>query len=199
MDLGPDGINPDNMMKKGDNIYTINNKDWSGSSISQISLLSGAVSTITLAAAPTGCGTSCLRDNKINYQISGDSILNEWDIDLLPNDGNPLSVNQVFYTLSYDSINNLLYGSVTDYVSTGSINIYDGNNDLVADFLCGVAPGKVAFDMRSFNTSTPHFSSDNNSDLLENYYDLNGRKILHPGSLNHMIYIQDNQLFFNIQ
>ena len=197
IDLGPEGINPDNMMMKDEKIYTINNKDWSGSSISQVSLLSGAVSTISLAAAPTGCGTSCLRGNKINYQISGDSILNEWDIDLLPNNGVPLSVNQFFYTLSHDSINNLLYGSVTDYVSTGFVYIYDSDDNLVFDFSCGVAPGKIAFDMRSFNTGISSFSSSSSNNPAVPY-DLIGRK-LNAGNCLNMMYINDNQLFYKTQ
>ena len=94
------------MVKKEDYIYTINNKDWSGFSISQLSLLTNSVSTISLAAVPTGCGTSCLRGDKINYQISGDTILKEWDLTLLPNIGNPLPINQSFYDLSHDTINN---------------------------------------------------------------------------------------------
>ena len=42
-------------------------------------------------------------------------------------DPQPL-INQAFYDLSYDIINNLLYASITDYTSSGSINIYDSNN-----------------------------------------------------------------------
>jgi hypothetical protein len=33
IDLGPDGKNPDNLVKVGSFLYSVNNKDWSGSSI----------------------------------------------------------------------------------------------------------------------------------------------------------------------
>ena len=30
IDLGPDGKNPDNLLIRGNKLYTVNNKDWSG-------------------------------------------------------------------------------------------------------------------------------------------------------------------------
>ena len=44
-DLGDNGKNPDNMMLYENNLYTVNNKDWSGSSISQINIETGTVVT----------------------------------------------------------------------------------------------------------------------------------------------------------
>jgi len=199
IDLGLDGVNPDNMLKFGDYIYTINNKDWSGSSISQVSILSNSVSTINLAGAPTGCGTSCLRDGKINYQISGDSILNEWDVSLLPSSGSPLSINENFYDLSYDSVNNLLYASTTDYSTYGTINIYDYNNSLVSSFAAGISPGVIAFDVRSFTT---HISLVN-TDLLDKdsnkNYDMLGRIIDNDQCMQHGVFVKDNKLFFLVK
>ena len=60
IDLGPDGTNPDNLMKSGDFLYTVNNKDWSGASVSKISLLNTSASTVILSSASPGCGTSDL-------------------------------------------------------------------------------------------------------------------------------------------
>jgi len=123
IDLGINGKNPDNMVLEGDYIYTINNKDWSSSSISQVSLLTYGSITTNLTSVSAGCGTSCLRDGKINYQISGDTLLYEWDVLSLPSTGTSLGLNQNFYDLSYDKINNLLYASSTDYSTFGNINV----------------------------------------------------------------------------
>ena len=193
IDLGVDGINPDNMVKKDDYIYTINNKDWSSFSISKLALLTNAVSTINIGTAPTGCGTSCLRGDKINYQISGDTILKEWDLSLLPNTGTSLPINQSFYDLMHDTINNLLYASTTDYFSSGSIHIYNDNNLLLSSFDCGISPGTIVFDIRSTSTG---ISLVNYSDLYaEEVYDMLGRvvgnDVLHQG-----LYIKDNKLLF---
>jgi hypothetical protein len=196
IDLGADGINPDNMMKSGDHIYTINNKDWSGSSISQLSVLTNSVSTINLSSASTGCGTSCLRDDKINYQISEESILNEWDLSILPNTGTPLSINQSFYNLSYEPINNLLYASITDYATSGSINIYNYNNSLVSSFECGVSPGTIVFDIRGTTTGIPSILSDSFDQSYNQTYDMLGRVISNDQFIKEGICIKENKQIF---
>ncbi|MDC0249718.1 hypothetical protein OAK24_02460 [Flavobacteriales bacterium] len=196
IDLGIDGVNPDNMIKSGDCIYTINNKDWLGSSISQLNLLTNSVLTTNLASAPTGCGTSCLRNGKINYQISGDSILNEWDISLLSNTGTPLPINQSFYDLSHDPISNLLYTSITDYITSGSINIYDYNNSLVSSFVCGISPGTIVFDVRSMATGIHSISSDSYDHPSSQSYDMLGRVISDTQFMKEGMYIKGNTKYY---
>ena len=194
IDLGPDGINPDNIMRYGDDLYTINNKDWSGSSVSLISLTTHNSTTINLGAASSGCGTSCMRDNKINYQISGDNLLYQWDIALLPATGSLLSINQNFYNLSYDPINDLLYSSVTDYTTFGNINIYNENDLLINTFPCGVSPGTIVFDIRNMTSvNYLNYTSSHKDDIL---YDLQGRNIDNNPTFLQGLYIKNNTLFF---
>jgi hypothetical protein len=85
IDLGPEGKNPDNLLKIGSFIYSVNNKDWTGASISKIALDGTSNSTVNLATASTGCGTSALRDDKLVYQISMETTLNEFDINIYYN------------------------------------------------------------------------------------------------------------------
>ena len=193
IDLGPDGKNPDNMVKSGDAIYTINNKDWSGSSISKISTLTNNNQTMNLSNISTGCGTSCLRNGKINYQMSGDTMIYQWDVATLSDQGVVSGLNNNFYHLAYDDINDLLYASSTDYFSYGDIHIYDQNNVLIYSFSSGVSPGNIVFDVK--NTT----SIKDNSVLLEDnispIYNLLGKRVNNsvdvPG-----IYIQNSQKFF---
>ena len=194
IDLGSSGKNPDNMVLDGDYIYTINNKDWSNSSISQVSLLTYSSATINLASVSAGCGTSCLRDGKINYQISGDTLLYEWDILTLPSTGSSLGLNQNFYDLSYDEINNLLYASTTDYSTYGHINIYNQNNSLTHSFQCGISPGTIAFDIR--NTTGIHDILSGNHKNNEILYDISGRRINHELYLTDGIYIRNGKKFY---
>lgn len=195
IDLGIDGRNPDNIVKEGANIYTINNKDWSGSSISRFSLFTNSVTTINLASVSTGCGSSCLRDGKINYQLSGDSLLYEWDLALLPSAGNPLGLNKKFYNISHDSINNLLYASSTDYSTYGDIDIYNHNNSLVYSFQCGVSPGKIIFDIRNSTTGVYDiFYQDNEKHNV--LYDMSGRTINHSNSVVNGVYISNGKKFY---
>ena len=93
----------------------------------------------------SGCGTSCLRNDKICYQSLGDTELYEWD-GISSTSLGPL---MNFYELANDTINNLLYTSSTDFFSSGTINVYDVNNLVINTFACGVSPGVIVFDVRS--------------------------------------------------
>ena len=125
IDLGSDATNPDNMMITDDYIFTVNNKNWSGASFSKVDLSTHSSTTINVSDVSTGCGTSCLRGDKINFQISMDSVLLEWDPATLLSSGNPLGINQNFYELAYDEVNNYLYATETDYSTYGKVHIYD--------------------------------------------------------------------------
>lgn len=149
IDLGPDGKNPDNLMKSGDFLYTVNNKDWSGASVSKISLLNPSASTVNLANASTGCGTSALIEEHIVYQVSGESSLNEFDYAGMNNVGPVAGISMNFYELAGDEVNNYLYASTTDFVTYGKVYVYDSNNDEVTNFNVGVSPGTIVFDVRT--------------------------------------------------
>ncbi|MAW21736.1 MAG: hypothetical protein CMD16_05015 [Flavobacteriales bacterium] len=192
IDLGPDAKNPDNMLFDGTNIYTVNNKDWSGASISKLDLATSTPTTVNMSMVSTGCGTSCLRDNKVVYQISGDTDLYEWDPATMPISGIPIGFAQNFYTLQMDNINNYLYTSSTDFFSYGSVEIYDSANVMIESFNCGISPGKIVFDIRNNITSIDEsivLDSEKNTIL----YDLSGRVILNEKDLPSGVYIKNNQ------
>jgi len=149
IDLGVDGTNPDNLMKSGDFLYTVNNKDWSGASVSKISLLNPSAETVNLASAGTGCGTSALVNENIVYQVSGETTLNEFNYAAMNNVGPVAGINLSFYELANDDVNNLLYASSTDFFSYGKVYIYDTNNDEVTNFMVGTSPGTIVFDIRT--------------------------------------------------
>ncbi|MFN5911948.1 MAG: T9SS type A sorting domain-containing protein [Bacteroidota bacterium] len=149
IDLGADGKNPDNMVISEGYIYTVNNKDWSGSSVSKVALDGSLNSTVNIAAASTGCGTSALRDGKIVYQLSLATTLNEFDVVAMNNVGPLAGFDLNYYELAQDPVNGYLYTSETDYFSYGNVYIYDNSNGLLHDFAVGVSPGTIVFDVRS--------------------------------------------------
>lgn len=149
IDLGPEGKNPDNLMKSGDFLYTVNNKDWSGASVSKISLLNPSAETVNLASASTGCGTSALVNENIVYQVSGETTLNEFNYAAMNNVGPVAGINLSFYELANDDVNNYMYASTTDFATFGKVYIYDSNNDEVTNFMVGTSPGTIVFDVRA--------------------------------------------------
>ena len=148
VDLGPDGKNPDNLMKLGDFLYTVNNKDWSNASVSKVALNGSSNATVNLQSAATGCGTSALRDDKLVYQISMETTLNEFDINLMNLSG-PISGHSInYYELAQEPVSGQLYTSETDFFSFGKIHIFDDNNTELSNFNVGISPGTIVFDVR---------------------------------------------------
>ena len=193
IDLGFDARNIDIMMTDGEFIYTVNNKDWSGASISKLDLSDNSSITTNIASASTGCGTSSFRGDKLVYQISSTSELFEWDPELLSDNGTLLEINQAFYDLSYDYTNQYLYASVTDYTSFGKVSIYDNQNELVGEFDCGVSPGSMAFDVRNL-TGISNYSLETKGANLT--FDLKGNKVDDLKNASSGIYIQNGKKIF---
>ena len=148
VDLGPDGKNPDNLMKSGDFLYTVNNKDWSNASVSKVALNGSSNVTVNLQSVATGCGTSALRDDKLVYQISMETTLNEFDINLMNLSG-PITGHSInYYELAQEPVSGQLYTSETDFFSFGKIHIFDDNNTELLNFNVGISPGTIVFDVR---------------------------------------------------
>lgn len=148
IDLGPDGKNPDNLMIYNGKLYSVNNKDWSGSSISEISLASGVANTVNLTNAGTGCGTSALRDDQLVYQISMETTLNAFDISVM-NVAGPIAGHQVnYYELAQEPVSGNFYCTETDFFSYGTVHIFDGTNTELTQFAVSTSPGTVVFDVR---------------------------------------------------
>jgi hypothetical protein len=147
IDLGPEGKNPDNMFLFNNELITVNNKDWSGASVSKIAM-NGNVTTQNLANAVTGCGTSALRDDKLVYQISMENTLNDYSLINMSWVGPVNGITENFYDLSQDPVSGNLYASSTDFFSTGKVFVFAPDNSELNQFNTGVSPGTIVFDVR---------------------------------------------------
>lgn len=148
IDLGPDGKNPDNLLISNGALYTVNNKDWSGSSVSRINLGNSTSTTSNIAFASTGCGTSALKGTNLVYQISMDNVLQEFDVNGMTNVGPVVGFNRNFYELAEEPLSGNFYASETDYFSYGKVFIYNTGNIESSNFICGISPGTIVFDVR---------------------------------------------------
>ena len=153
VDLGEDGKNPVNMMFKNNSVYTINNKNWDGSSISMVNVADLETETINLSNVSAGCGVSIIRNNNLLYQLSSDYPVYSFDLLTLEN-SNPIEgLIHNYYAITINPINGYTYTSVSNFVSNSSILIYDVNSNLVNSFFSGVATGKIVFDVRNETSS----------------------------------------------
>jgi hypothetical protein len=193
VDLGPDGKNPDNMFNFNGILYTVNNKDWSGASVSKLAIGSSSPTTTNISSAITGCGTSALRDNKLVYQLSMETTLNEFDLGLMNNVG-PISGHAInYYELAQEQISGNFYASETDFSSYGKIHIFDSQNNELSNFDAGVSPGTIVFDIRSMsvgvdelmqpisiypNPASSYILVENSNESEINVTDLSGKIVI---------------------
>ncbi|GIV32710.1 MAG: hypothetical protein KatS3mg031_0245 [Chitinophagales bacterium] len=147
-DLGPDGLNPDNLMLEGNTFYTLNNKDFTGSSVSMIDPTgNNPVITTNLANVSSGCGTSTFFLSRVWYQHYSSQKLFAFN-PATQQISDSFDFQKSFYGLEVDTVNNYIYATSTDYVSTGTAYVYDASYALVDSFAVGVAAGNIAFDIR---------------------------------------------------
>lgn len=148
LDLGSNGKNPDNLMLDGEYIYTLNNKDYTGSSVSAYRLSDGTLSTTDLLNISAGCGTSVLHDGAIFYQELFGTSVSKY-LPLTAEIEAETEYSQSFYALEFDEVNDMMYATTTDFFSYGNLLVFDAMGNLVAEAATGVSPGNLAFDVRS--------------------------------------------------
>lgn len=147
IDLGADGINPDNLMIEGEYIYTLNNKDFTGSSVSAYRMTTGELSTTNLMNISSGCGTSAINSGTIYYQELFGTTISRFDAASQTIVGED-EVSLSFYGLDFDPVSGNMYTSETDYFSYGKVHVYNADLEEIAMFDAGVSPGTFAFDVR---------------------------------------------------
>ena len=175
IELGENGKNPINMMYRDNNIYTVNNKNWDGSSISIINVNSSDIQTMDLSDVSAGCGVSIIRDNKLNYQKSNETELNILDLETLEQSGVEENLEYNYYGIASNPLNGYLYAAIANFTSNSGVVIYDENNNQVNSFFADVATSKIVFDIRTSNISSI-IEKDDSNDIVKTI-DLLGRSV----------------------
>jgi hypothetical protein len=145
IDLGSDGKNPENLMLKDNVLYSLNNRDYTGSSLSKINLNSAQVLTSRLPEVNSLCATSTLIENSIVYQESGKTGVGKYDL-ATENAGPFLDPGKQFYGLSFDARSKFIYAAETDFFSFGKVFVFDQHFTKLDEFDAGITPGYFAFD-----------------------------------------------------
>lgn len=145
--LGSGGTNPEGMYFDGDNIYTVNNTNYSAASISHVNIASQTASTINLPLS-SGCGASGFSKGYVLFQAQFDNVIARFNTTSL-NVQDTLTVNRNIYGMAADDINDLIYVGETDYVSYGKVLVYNSSAVAVDSFETSVSPGNIALDVRT--------------------------------------------------
>ena len=153
IDLGENGRNPVNLLMRDNQIFTINNNSFNGSSISKVDVINLDVENIDLINVDTGCGASIIRGDDIYYQISTENTVYKLNTSSLLQDGIVNNLEFNYYAFSQDNINNYLYASISNFISNSGVIIYDDDNNIINTFFADIATSKIIFDIR-LNTNT---------------------------------------------
>ncbi|MFZ1256496.1 MAG: T9SS type A sorting domain-containing protein [Saprospiraceae bacterium] len=157
LELGPEGKNPENLMLVKDQLISLNNKDFTGSSISLIDLNSNQIDNYNLTNVSSLCGTSTLVGESVLYQEIGKEDLGLFQLNTKQS-AFYKNIGKSFYGMSYDSKSNLICAAETDFKSFGRVNVYDSNLDEKYVFTAGVSPGYFVF-VNASSVSTKQLES----------------------------------------
>ena len=119
-----------------------------------------------------GYGVSIIRDQKLNYQKSGDLEMGI-DLETLTQTGVEDNLNMNYYTISEDPLTGNLFVATADFVTNSQVYIYDSNNIEIANFTSGVTTNKIVFDVR--NDTNTSIDEKNNLVNISKSIDILGR------------------------
>jgi len=147
-DLGEGAENPVALHVLDGDLFTVNNGDWSSTTVTRASL--GDLSTTTTVAldgVSVGCNASAFVDTKLAVQISGENGLRLFDgLSMVWEEGAVLNADA---PSAYSLITHPTYGwtcaGVTDYVTFGEIQIRTAEGEWLATVPVGVSPGSLAW------------------------------------------------------
>ena len=183
-DLGENGKNPVHLLERDGILFTVNNNDWSTTSLSRIEAATDDVMSVPVAAAAAGCNAAALVGEQLAFQVQGEFEVRAVELDALVGQSPLFSTAYGFYAMAQDPISGRIYASETDWFSYGQIHVYEPNGSEAFAFDCGVSPGVIAMDVREANGIA---SPDALNPSVVRRFDLTGREVptgqVHQGIL----------------
>lgn len=172
VDLGSDGLNPVHLFAHPEGgVITVNAQQYDGTSLSRWS--EGAPLTVTVADVTAGCGAAAWKDDGVLFQVYGEGDFRKADGATLTEvegwSGNGMSV----YSMVLSGDNRVALG-MTDFASTGHVELWDFEQGIQWSAVTGVAPGRMVLS-QGFS-SVGEFVSGRER-VAEQAYDLLGRPL----------------------
>ncbi|MFN3874434.1 MAG: hypothetical protein ACK4L7_00800, partial [Flavobacteriales bacterium] len=157
VDLGPDGLNPERLFLRGEEVIAFSNTDFSRSTVSKLAA-GGTLPTVdytVTVAANSGCASSALVESvgRLYFHEYALGELARFDVDAaLVTD--TLAGSLGTYGMVEDPINGVLYASTTDFVSSGELHVLDLVGQVQQSVPAAVSIGTLALDVR-LSTGSP--------------------------------------------
>ncbi|MDA8771928.1 hypothetical protein N9M80_02520 [Flavobacteriales bacterium] len=151
-DLGENGVNPYHLFAAGETVVSVNNTDYSSTSLSALDLAGQSVETVEVSEANSGCLAAIGIDSEVRYQISGEAAVRQSSTQDLANSAPWISDCPSYYGMAVDPVSGEVYASVTDYSTFGLVEIRSESGELLGQFDCGVSPGVICMDVRELSS-----------------------------------------------
>ena len=153
-DLGVEGKNPVHLKVVDGAVLTVNNTDWSATSLSRVELgqSSSDVNTLYVEGVSAGCNAAAVLGDELLFQINSELGMRKANtVDLSPSSGTWGPASDVYYKMATNPLNSDVYATVTSFSasSLGQVQILDSNGNLLSSFTAGAVPGGIAFDIRT--------------------------------------------------
>ena len=153
-DLGVEGKNPVHLKVVDGAVLTVNNTDWSATSLSRVELgqSSSDVNTLYVEGVSAGCNAAAVLGDELLFQINSELGMRKANtLDLSPSSGTWGPASDVYYKMATNPLNSDVYATVTSFSasSLGQVQILDSNGNLLSSFTAGAVPGGIAFDIRT--------------------------------------------------
>jgi len=146
-DLGEDATNPVALHVRDGQLFTVNNGDWSSTTVTRVSFgETTVVETAGLANVSAGCNASAFVGDDLALQIDGETGLRlldgtslTWSESIL----NPQA--PAAYSMAVHAQYDWVCSGVTDFVTFGEVQIHTTSGDLIATVPVGTAPGTLVW------------------------------------------------------
>ena len=153
-DLGAEGKNPVHLKVVDGAVLTVNNTDWSATSLSRVELgqSSSDVNTLYVEGVSAGCNAAAVLGDELLFQINSELGMRKANtVDLSPSSETWGPASDVYYKMATNPLNSDVYATVTSFSasSLGQVQILDSNGNLLSSFTAGAVPGGIAFDIRT--------------------------------------------------
>lgn len=156
-DLGEEGKNPAHIKVVEGGVVTVNNTDWSATSLSRVDLVGlGAtedeVVTQFVDGVAAGCNAAAVLGEELVFQVSGEMGLRKAATnDLSPVEGVWGPAENNYYRMAVNPLNGDVYATVTNFSADeqGEVHIINSEGQMIGSFEAEEVPGSIAFDIRS--------------------------------------------------
>lgn len=146
-DLGEDATNPVALHVRDGQLFTVNNGDWSSTTVTRVSFgETTVVETAGLANVSAGCNASAFVGDDLALQIDGETglrLLNGTSLTWSESILNPQA--PAAYSMAVHAQYDWVCSGVTDFVTFGEVHIHTTSGDLIATVPVGTAPGTLVW------------------------------------------------------